>query len=64
MKVRMIGYDAWMGVFHDREKRRLYVCPLPCVVLQFDGVGNFMGVCVSILYWIVLAIAVGCLTHA
>jgi hypothetical protein len=24
-------YDAWIGVYVDREKRRVYVFPCPCV---------------------------------
>lgn len=24
-------YDFWIGVFIDREKRRIYVFPVPCV---------------------------------
>lgn len=26
-------YDLWVGVFIDRRKRRIYVCPLPCLLL-------------------------------
>jgi len=29
-------YDFWVGVFWDRQKRRLYVLPIPCVGLVFD----------------------------
>lgn len=30
-------YDAWVGAFYDRAKRRLYVFPVPClgIVIEF-----------------------------
>lgn len=39
MKIRPIfaWYDVWVGVYWDRQKRRLYVLPFPCLgfVLEF-----------------------------
>lgn len=39
MKVRPLfaWYDAWVGVFWDKTKRRLYILPLPFVgvVVEF-----------------------------
>jgi hypothetical protein len=34
-------YDLWIGFYWNREKRRLYVLPLPCigVVIQFQEKG-------------------------
>jgi hypothetical protein len=29
-------YDAWVGMFYDRKKKVLYVCPLPCCVLKIE----------------------------
>jgi hypothetical protein len=26
-------YDVWVGFFWDRQKHRLYVCPVPCIAL-------------------------------
>lgn len=28
-------YDLWIGAFYDQRKRILYVCPLPCVLLEW-----------------------------
>ncbi len=27
-------YDAWVGVFWDQKKKQIYICPLPCLVVQ------------------------------
>ena len=29
-------YDLWIGVFWDRQKRKLYILPLPCVGIVID----------------------------
>jgi hypothetical protein len=33
-------FDLWVGVFIDRPKQAVYVCPLPCVVIKFDWSGE------------------------
>lgn len=35
MKVYFAWYDMWVGAYWDANTRRLYVCPLPCLVLRF-----------------------------
>ena len=39
MTIRLVfaWYDFWIGLFWDRQKRRLYVLPVPCIgfVLEF-----------------------------
>jgi hypothetical protein len=42
MKVSFEGfiwYDFWVGVYYDQRKRKLFICPLPCIVfaLCFNG---------------------------
>jgi hypothetical protein len=28
-------YDLWIGVFIDRRKRTVYVCPLPTLLIEW-----------------------------
>ncbi len=36
MKVRFafLWYDFWIGAYYDREKKVLYICPLPMCVFK------------------------------
>lgn len=27
-------YDMWIGLFVDRQKRIIYICPIPCCVVK------------------------------
>jgi len=29
-------YDFWVGVFWDKDKRRLYILPVPCFGLYIE----------------------------
>ncbi len=29
-------YDLWVGAYYDRKERCLYICLLPCCVVQVD----------------------------
>jgi hypothetical protein len=33
VKVSFAWYDMWVGVFIDRAKRTVYICPLPCLLI-------------------------------
>jgi len=35
----LLWYDLWVGIFVDRAKRIVYICPLPCVVIKIEA-GN------------------------
>ena len=36
IKVFIAWYDFWVGAFYDRDKKVLYICPIPCVVFKFS----------------------------
>ena len=33
LTISFAWYDLWVGIFIDRPKRRVYICPLPCLLL-------------------------------
>jgi hypothetical protein len=50
MRVRPLfaWYDVWIGLFYDREKRRLFILPVPClgIVVEFGRRQNVAPDCV------------------
>lgn len=45
MRIKLIiaWYDFWIGLFFDRQKKRLYIFPLPCIGVCFDWDDRFYG---------------------
>ena len=33
-RVKFAWYDLWLGAFWDRHQHVLYICPLPCIVIE------------------------------
>lgn len=36
VRVRFRWYDLWVGVYIDVKHRRLFICPLPCLVIEIS----------------------------
>jgi len=36
IKIFLAWYDFWIGVFYDKKKRIIYICLVPCVVIQIN----------------------------
>lgn len=36
VSVKFIWYDLWIGVFIDTSKNKIYICPLPTVVIIIE----------------------------
>jgi len=36
VRLQLLWYDLWIGVYIDRASKRAYVCPLPCVVFSWN----------------------------
>lgn len=42
MRVFFAWYDFWVGAYWDKAAKTLYVCPLPCIVLQLKFAGKIV----------------------
>jgi len=46
VKLFFAWFDFWIGFYWDREKRALYVAPLPCVVFKIERASRLLpGMC-------------------
>jgi hypothetical protein len=36
ISLKFLWYDMWLGAYWDREKRALYLCPLPMIVIKIQ----------------------------
>ena len=35
-KISFAWYDLWIGVFIDTNKRRIYICPIPTILITIN----------------------------
>ncbi len=36
--MEFLWYDLWIGIYYDRNKKIIYINPLPCVVVSYQRV--------------------------
>lgn len=35
MRIELKWYDLWVGIFIDTNQKKVYLCPLPCLVISW-----------------------------
>lgn len=40
IELSIAWYDIWIGIFIDKEKKKLYICPLPCLLFTVKLADN------------------------
>jgi len=52
LRIFFAWYDLWVGAYWDRDKRALYVCPIPTVVIRLDLVRrSYKLCCYGTVFW-------------
>jgi len=36
VSIKFVWYDLWIGVFIDTVKNKIYICPLPTIVILIE----------------------------
>ncbi len=36
VKISFAWYDLWIGIFVNTDKRRLYICPIPTLLITIN----------------------------
>ncbi len=36
LKISFAWYDLWIGAFIDTDKRRIYICPIPTLLITIS----------------------------
>lgn len=36
VSIKFIWYDLWIGVFIDTAKNKVYICPMPTIVIIIE----------------------------
>lgn len=40
LSVAFVWYDFWIGLYYNVERRALYICPLPMLVIRLEFQGG------------------------
>lgn len=36
IKISFAWYDLWIGIYIDKDKRKIYICPLPTLLITIS----------------------------
>ena len=36
IRVSFAWYDIWIGVYVDKDRRRVYICPIPTILVRIE----------------------------
>jgi len=36
ISLKFAWYDLWIGLFYDKKKRIIYICPLPTILIIIE----------------------------
>jgi hypothetical protein len=36
IRISFAWYDIWIGVYVDKDRRRVYICPIPTILVRIE----------------------------